>query len=245
MRTTVPDYSGPVPVLPDVYWIGDHDTAAGLRSHPYLLIDADEAVLIDPGSLPHFPVVMRKAMEVADPERITTVVASNHDPDVCGSLAVVEEVLGRTDLTIAAHTNSIRFLRHYGVRSPFYPVDAHEMQLRLRSGRALEFLAAPFLHTPGTIVTYDRRTRTLFSSDLFGGISEDGTLFADGNVLAAMDRWHQTYIPSNALLAAAIHRLEQLEIDRLLPQHGSILEGAHVRVAMDHLKALPCGSDLF
>jgi len=37
---------------------------------------------------------------------------------------------------------------------------------------------------------------------------------------------------------------ERWEIERILPQHGSVIEGDRVQRAFDHLRALPCGIDL-
>jgi flavorubredoxin len=243
------DFQNAFAICRDIHWVGYHDKEANLHCHPYLLIDEGDVVLFDPGSVPHFHIVMRKVMDLVDPEEISTIVASHQDPDVCGNLAVVEDVIGRSDLKIVAHTNTIRLIRHYGLRSDFYPVEQNGFSLKLRSGRRLEFIFTPYLHSPGAIATYDPQTRTLFSSDLFGAVSggeggEDWSLFVPPDFPASMDLWHQTYMPSNALLKPCMERLERLEIDRILPQHGSIIEGENVGRAIRHLKSLPCGGDL-
>ncbi len=233
-----------IAVAADTYWVGFYDEAASLHCNPYLLVDDPDVVLIDPGSVPHFPIVMRKVIDLVDPGTIRAVVVSHQDPDVCGSLPVVEEVVQRDDLLIAAHTNSVRLVRHYGLSSDFYAVDTHDMRLTLEGGRVLEFIATPFLHSPGAIATYDTKTRTLFSGDLFGAISADWSLFAEGDYLSPMTPFHQAYMPSNAVLRSCIERLERLRIDRICPQHGSVLEGDAVTRAYEHLKSLPCGNDL-
>ena len=46
-------------------------------------------------------------------------------------------------------------------------------------GRRLDFIATPYLHAPGAMATWDRKTRTLFTSDLCGAYSEEWSLFAD------------------------------------------------------------------
>jgi flavorubredoxin len=86
---------------------------------------------------------------------------------------VVEDVINRNDLKIVAHSNCIRLIRHLGLRSEFYAVDEHDYALTLKSGRRLEFLFTPYLHSPGAIVTYDIATRSLFTSDIFAAISQD------------------------------------------------------------------------
>jgi len=169
---------------------------------------------------------------------------SHQDPDVCGNLAVIEGVIDRPDLRVAAHGATVRLLRHYGLNSSFYPVDRQDYALQLKSGRRLEFLFTPFLHAPGAVVTYDPQSKSLFSADIFGAVSRSWSLRAQEDILPAMSLWHQTYMPSNAILASFLDRIEQLEIERILPQHGSVLEGPMVARAIDHLRTLRCGVDL-
>lgn len=238
------DFDDAIAVTRDIYWVGFYDQEANLHCNPFLLLDDADVILFDPGSIPHFPVVMRKIIDLVNPSEITNIVVSHQDPDVCGNLAVLEDVISRPDLKIVAHTNTIRLVRHYGVRSEFYAVEKNNYKLRLASGRELQFLFTPYLHSPGAIVTLDTQTRSLFSSDIFGAMSEDWELFKNDNYLEPMRIWHQTYMPSNNILANCMKRLAQLEIDRILPQHGSILEQGQVKQAIQFLAELPCGLDL-
>lgn len=238
------DYNNAVEVLPDIQWVGYYDKEVNLHCNPYLLIDDNDIILFDPGSIPHFPIVMRKIIDLVKPEEITAVVCSHQDPDVCGNLAVMEEVINNRDLKIVAHNNSIRLIRHYGLLSNFYAVDENNFKLTLKSGRVLEFLFAPFLHSPGAIVTFDRKTKSLFSGDIFGAVSKDWQIFAGDGFLNSMDAFHQLYMPGNSILKAFMERLEQYQIDRILPQHGSILEAENVHISIDHLKSLSCGADI-
>lgn len=232
-----------VAVTRDVFWVGRHDPETALHCNAYLLVDEQDVVLIDPGSIPDFHVVMRKVLDVVDASEVTLVVASHQDPDVCGNLAVVEEVL-RTDIKVVATPNTIRLIRSLGVRSPFYDVEENGHRLVLNSGRELEFIPTPFLHSPGAMITYDAKTRTAFTSDLFGGLSKSWELFAGAGFLEAMTAFHQLYMPSNALLAPCMTGLSERNFERICPQHGSILEGPQVAQAIEHLKALRCGADL-
>jgi flavorubredoxin len=238
------DFEEAIAVTRDIHWVGFYDKEANLHCNPYLLIDDPDVIVFDPGSIPHFPVVMRKVIDLVNPSDITHVMVSHQDPDVCGNLAVLEDVIGRPDLKIVAHTNTIRLLRHYGISSEYYAVEKNDYKLRLSSGRELQFLFTPYLHSPGAIVTFDTRTKSLFSSDIFGAISDDWSLFKNENYLEPMRFWHQTYMPSNRILANCMERLKQLEIDRILPQHGSVLEHGQVEQAIQFLTDLPCGLDL-
>jgi flavorubredoxin len=116
--------------------------------------------------------------------------------------------------------------------------------LVLKSGRVLEFIHTPYLHSPGAIVTYDTKSRSLFTSDLFGGMSNNWSLFAEDGYLDAIDAFHQVYMPSNQVLRSGLERLEKLDIQRILPQHGSVIENERISEAFAHLKELKCGVDL-
>lgn len=238
------NYNNAITISRDLYWVGFYDKEAHLHCNPYILVDEDDIVFFDPGSIPHFPTVMRKVIDIVNPEDISVIVASHQDPDVCGSLAVVEDVINRKDLRIEAHSNSTRLIRHLGLRSNLYDVDKHDNKLTLKSGRVLDFIPAPFLHSPGAIVTYDSKTKTLFSGDLFGAVSEDWSLFASGDFYSPMDAFHRMYMPNNRTLKPFMEKLEKYEIELILPQHGSIIEGKEVSNSISHLKGLACGLDL-
>lgn len=238
------DLNGAVALARDLYWVGRHDPQTEFHCNSYLIVDEQDVVLIDPGSIPDFHVIMRKVLDVVSAEQITVLLASHQDPDVCGNLAVVEEVVNNPDLEIVATKNTIRLIRALGLRSRFFSVEENGFRRVLKSGRELEFIPTPFLHSPGAMITVDVKTRTAFTSDLFGGLSADWSLFASGGFLEAMTPFHQRYMPSNALLRRCMEGLQQRKFERICPQHGSVLEGAQLEAAYAHLKELPCGLDL-
>lgn len=238
------DYDNPVLVYQDIYWLGYYDKENDFRCNPYIMIDGEDKILFDPGSIPHFPIVMRKIIDLINPEDITKIVVSHQDPDVCGNLAIVEDIVSKDDLKIVTHSTNTRLLDHLGIQSDYYVVDKHNYMLTLKSGRVLEFIYTPYLHSPFGIITYDTKTKTLFSADIFGALSEDWELFDRGNFLHKLDKWHQLIAASERHLRFLMDRLEKMDIQRILPQHGSIIEGADVRRSIEYLKNLRCGIDL-
>ncbi|MCK5688585.1 MBL fold metallo-hydrolase, partial [Myxococcota bacterium] len=174
------DINNSVAITRDIFWTGFYEESSKLHCNPYLLIDNEDVVVFDPGSIPDFPVVMRKMIDHVNPSEISLIVVSHQDPDVCGNLAVLENLIERDDLKVAAHTNTIRLIQHLGIESEFYPVEKNNNEIILKSGRKLEFIFVPFLHSPGAIVTYDTETKSLFTGDIFGTKGDDWSLFAGG-----------------------------------------------------------------
>ncbi|MZH03320.1 MAG: MBL fold metallo-hydrolase [Nitrospinae bacterium] len=238
------DFNNSIAITRDIFWVGYNEEGSHLRCNPYLLLDGDDVVLFDPGSLTHFPIVMRKVIDLVNPELITAVVISHQDSDICSNLPVLEDVVSNRQLKVIAHINTIRLIRHLGVRSKFYDISENDFKLVLKSGRELEFIFTPYLHSPGAMVTYNHKTKSLFSSDIFGALSDAWDLFANKDFPQNMDSFHQAYMPSNQNLKNCMEKLEKYDIHRILPQHGSVIEADNVKIAIDHLKQLPCGVDL-
>jgi flavorubredoxin len=239
-----PELNETVEIIDGIYWIGFYDDESKLNSNPYIIIDGDEAVLIDPGSIPDFPVIMRKIVDIIVPEDISYVIAAHQDPDVCGNLPVIEDVINRKDLKVVAHSTTQRLIYHYGITSETYSVDENDYKLTLKSGRELQFIFTPYLHSPGAIVTYDVKTKSLFTSDIFGSLSKLGSLYAGDDFPESMAEWHQTIMPGNLALRDAMSIFKTMDIERILPQHGSLIPKDKISLAIEYLENLPCGLDL-
>lgn len=238
------DLSGPVEIAEGVFWVGFEDREAGFRCNPYLLVDGEEAVLIEPGSVPHYPQVVNKVLQVVQPFRISHIILSHQDPDLCASVPRFEELIARLDLKLVTHWRAAVLIAHYGVRSSFYHVDANRWQLTLKSGRTLKFIFAPYCHFPGAFMTYDPQTKVLFSGDLFGAFSFDWSLFANDYYIEAMKAFHENYMPSREILSAAMRKLLEYDIQMIAPQHGSVI-GRDVRRHIEALMELECGDYIF
>ncbi|MBU0972000.1 MAG: MBL fold metallo-hydrolase, partial [Proteobacteria bacterium] len=95
------DYSRAIEIAQGVFWVGYSDTLSGLHCNPYIIIDNDEAVVIDGGSRPDFPTVMMKILQTGiDPSRIKALIYQHYDPDLCGSIPNYEDIISRADLKI-------------------------------------------------------------------------------------------------------------------------------------------------
>lgn len=238
------DIDKAVEIAPDIFWIGWAEKDGAFRSNPYLIKDGDEVVLVDPGSVPHFPIVLTKVTQVAPLKSITHIILHHQDPDLCSNTPKFEELvygLGGS-LKIVTHSRAWFLIPFYGTRSEYYRVDENGWKLTLKSGRTLRFIFTPYLHFPGAIMTYDEKSKILFSSDVFGGISYDWDLYAKEWYLEAVKAFHENYMAHHDYLKNAMEKLERLDISMICPQHGSIIPGDKAKEYINALKNLECGS---
>jgi len=238
------DYDEAIAIAEGVYWVGFYDKVANFHCNPYLIVDGDEAVLIDPGSVPHFPIVARKVISVVDPKKITNLIVSHQDPDLAGSLPVFEDLINNPALKIVTFERVSFILAHYGTRSPFYFFEKNNNRLKLMSGRELIFQPTPYLHTPGAFGTYDTKSKIFFPGDLFGAFSNEWDLFAKDNYRDQMSLFHKPYMPSHEILKRVLEKIEQYDMTMIAPQHGSIIKQERIKAAIDFLKNLECGDYL-
>ncbi|RMH04937.1 MAG: diguanylate cyclase [Planctomycetota bacterium] len=233
--------SDPVEIAERVWWVGGRLPGDPFPCHAYLIEHGDQSVLIDPGSALTWPDTRKKIQAILPFSDIRWFVLHHQDPDITGALAVVEELVERDDACWITHWRAEVLLEHLAPRLPFWRVEEHDWHLDL-GGRRLEFVFTPYLHFPGAFATFDRGSGTLFSSDLFGGFTDDDRLFAGGpEDFAGIDLFHQHYMPSREVLLHTLLRLQRLPIERIAPQHGRVIGGELVPAVLNRLSRLECG----
>ncbi len=210
-------------IVDGIYWVGFADRKAGFSNNPYILDDGEDVILFDPGSRApeHYNIVKEKVCSVVKPERINYIVAHHQDPDLCAAIPLFEEIVDQR-VKIITPTRAAPFMRYYDASSEVIPVEDGET-LSLKSGRTLTFVHTPYVHFAGSMVTYDAKTRTVFSSDIFGAFSIDWNLYANENYLEAFKAFTEPYLASKEALDSALDKLETIEIERICPQHGSVI----------------------
>lgn len=88
--------------------------------------------------------------------------------------------------------------------------------------RTLTFVAAPMVHWPEVIVTYDEYDKTLFSADAFGKF---GALDADEDWDCEARRYYFGIVGKyGAQVQALLKKVAKLDVARICPLHGPVLD---------------------
>lgn len=228
MKTTQDlNYNEAIELAPGIFWVGFYDPETTFACNPYLIVDGDEAILIDCGSFSHFPIVARKVISIIDPSKISHLVFQHMDPDLCASLPLFSQLIDNPELKFACHWRASLLIKYYSrEKMNFYYPEKNDFAIKFRTGKTLGVLTAHYLHTPGTINVYDREQKTLFSSDLFGAFTPVGewNLYADERYPEQMREFHENYMPSNDIVSRYVDKLDKMDIEMICSQHGSVIK---------------------
>jgi len=222
-----------------IYWVGKKDEEGNIKCNPYLILDRDEAILIDPGSVIDFEEVYSNITKIIPLWKIKYVILDNQGPDFCSSIPLFEKK--RANFKIITHWKTKVLLKYYGINSAYYIINEHNNKLVLDSGRELLFIPTPYLNYAGSFITYDAKSKVLFSSDLFGAFSAKRKLYAQNDYAEKMKAFHEHYMPSNDILKPIMQTLLKMDITAIAPQHGSIIV-SNTKEYINILKDLECGA---
>jgi flavorubredoxin len=229
-----------------VAWVGSSENFI-FRCNAYFISSGNKNVLIDPGGIQHFPQVKDRVSQLIDPAEVTHIVSHHQDPDVAGSIPKWLEI--NPEITIVTTPRTKVLLPYYGFdrdKAKWLNVSSlDDTSIELKGG-VLLFLTSPFLHFPDAFVTYDSKSRLLFSGDIFAAIQQKWELIVSDfeRHKTEMMYFHVYYMASNRALKYFVDKIKPFPIDAIVPQHGSIIPKEHVKKALEFLENLKCGIDL-
>ena len=236
------NFAKPIEIAEDIFWVGSFIPGDKFQSHVYLVRNGSESVLIDPGSEKTLPLVLEKIYSLVNLRDIKYIIMHHQDPDITGCFSTLEKLFPEGERYIITHWRTKTLLEHYNWKTPFLLVDDINWSLELNS-RTLEFIFTPYAHFPGAICTFDSKTRTLFSSDIFGAISDKFFFYAQDTeeYYKGVEFFHKHYIPSRAILNYALDQILSKDPELIAPQHGSLIKKDMINKVVERLRNLKCG----
>ena len=176
-------------VTEDLYWVGANDhrlhlfenihpIPRGVSYNAYLLLD-EKTVLFDTVDWSACRQLLENVEHLLGERPLDYLVINHMEPDHGAS---IEEILLRwPQVKVISTEKSFLFMRQFG-----FQIDGHEL-IEVKEGdtqtfgkHTVTFVAAPMVHWPEAMVTFDTTNGVLFSADAFGSFGAlDGKLFAD------------------------------------------------------------------
>ncbi len=175
-------------ITKDLYWVGGNDRRLALfeNIHPipegvsynsYLLMD-EKTVLLDTVDWSIGREFIENINHVLDGRKLDYVIINHVEPDHVACLQ--EVILHHPEVKVISNEKAFLFMKQFG-----FDVDGREIHVKegdvMSFGKhELTFVAAPMVHWPEAMVTFDLTNGVLFSADAFGSFkSLDGALFND------------------------------------------------------------------
>jgi len=236
------DLTKPIEIAEDIFWVGYVVPKDPFQCHVYLIRNKEESILIDPGSMITFPVVLEKIFQITPLRNIKYIILHHQDPDIVGCYSTLESLFPKGERFVVTHWRTKTLLKHYQWKTPFYLIDENNWKLKA-GDREFEFIFTPYAHFPGAFCTLDKKTNTLFSSDIFGAISDKFLLFAedDEDYYRGVELFHKHYMPSKLILNYTLDKIEERNPELIAPQHGSIIKKEMIKPIISRLRLLDCG----
>lgn len=198
----------------------------GMSYNSYLMID-EECALFDTVDLSVADSFLENLHTALGERRLSYVIVSHMEPDHSGTLGLLLKLY--PDVTVVASAKAMAMIGQFLGYSPKNDKVVKEMDTLSLGKHVLQFYAAPMVHWPEVMVTYDTTDGTLFSADAFGTFGAlDGRLFADEvdferDCIDEARRYYTNIVgkygtPVKALLGKAA----KLDIKMVCPLHGYV-----------------------
>ena len=243
-----PDTSKPILLFKEkdyeIYWLGLNQESA-FRVNVYLIKSGNEAIIVDPGNRNFFKPVKNEVVDIlGSTEKVIGAIFCHQDPDVAAS--IIDWLDIRPDMKILTTPRTNVLLPFYGTKGDYNFFDVTQNDFIFSNGKKLKFIEAPFLHFPGAVTTYCPTSKFLFSGDIFAALDIEWSLIVEDfeEHKMAMDLFSKDYFACNIATKGFALKIENVDIDAILPQHGSIIPKKFVKDSINYLKNLKCGLDL-
>ncbi len=220
-------------VTKDIFYIGvnDHDldlfegqyiVPLGMAYNSYVILDEKIAVMdsVDRRFGGQWITNLEEALSGRTPDYL---IVQHMEPDHSANIALFMEKY--PGATVVASAKAFTMMKN------FYGTDYADRRLVAAEGtelvlgaHILQFIAAPMVHWPEVLMTYDRTDGILFSADAFGKFGALDTEDPEGWACEARRYYFGIVGKYGAQAQAVLKKAAALDIRVICPLHGPVLE---------------------
>jgi flavorubredoxin len=194
----------------------------GTSYNAYLIKGSQKTALIDTVDPPMKGVLLNNLDELGT-KKIDYVIFNHAEPDHSGSIV---EVLAQYPEAKAVCTTKCKgmLIDRFGVAESRFKTVEDKETISL-GDRTLEFIHAPWVHWPETMLTYLREDRILFPCDFFGSHLATTDLYvrdAGQEYEAAKRYWAEIMMPFRLQIQKNLEKIKDYKFDMIAPSHGPV-----------------------
>jgi flavorubredoxin len=215
----------------DIHWIGAVDwdrrlfdslipLPDGTSYNAYLVKGSEKTVLLDTVDPSMSGILMSQLEDIGS---IDYLVSHHAEQDHSGTIpCVLEKYKSAKVITTPKGKGMLMDLLCIPERKFITVDDGETLSL---GNKTLQFLYAPWVHWPETMVTYLREDNILFSCDLFGSHLASTDLFVtdEARVYESAKRYYaEIMMPFRTVIKKNMEKIMKQKIDLIAPSHGPV-----------------------
>jgi len=198
---------------------GQYIVENGMAYNSYVILDEKTAVM-DSVDVHFSAEWLSNIKAVLDGRQPDYLIIQHMEPDHSGSIAEFMEAFPETKVVSSA--------KSFAMMKQFFGTDFSDRQVVVKDGDTLDlgshtlsFIAAPMVHWPEVIVTYDAYDKVLFSADGFGKF---GALDTEEDWACEARRYYFGIVGKFGVqVQNLLKKAAALDIQAICPLHGPIL----------------------
>ena len=198
---------------------GQYIVPNGMAYNSYVIMDEKTAVMdtVDARFKQEWLENIKTYLGDREPDYL---IVQHMEPDHSANIAAFMEVYGHTTIVASA--------KAFAMMKQFFGTAFEDRSMVIKEGdtlslgtHTLQFVAAPMVHWPEVMVTYDSCDKVLFSADAFGKF---GALDAEEDWSCEARRYYIGIVGKYGMQAQKLlQKASALEIQTICPLHGPVL----------------------
>ena len=200
---------------------GQYDVPNGMSYNSYLIEDNDEIAILDTVDKNYVAQWLNNIKTILGSRKPKYLVIHHVEPDHSAGIEKFLELYPQTTIvsSIAEFTFLNQFYQQQPITNKIVVKDNDQINI---GDYKLIFYSAPFVHWPEVMISYEQKTKTLFSADAFGKF---GALDVDEEWTCEARRYYFNIVGKFGLqVQALLNKLKNVMVDRICPLHGPILD---------------------
>ena len=200
---------------------GQYAVPAGMAYNSYVICDEKTAVMDSVDT--HFAEEWLNHIDQTLGGKAPDYIVIQHmEPDHSGSLVAFAKKYPQTTIVTSAKA-LVMMQQFFGEDFSGRSLVVKEKDTLTLGRHTLHFVGAPMVHWPEVLMTYDDADKVLFSADGFGKF---GALVVEEPWLSEARRYYIGIVGKyGAQVQAVLKKASALEIAKICPLHGPVLEG--------------------
>ena len=198
---------------------GQYELEAGMAYNSYVILD-DKIAILDTVDSDVTEEWLKNLDEALDGRTPDYVVVHHMEPDHSGSLEVLLKKF--PNITIVTSAKAVELMNQFAGKEINQNIQVVKEGDALELGNhKLNFIAAPMIHWPEVIMSYEESEKVFFAADAFGKF---GTRDADEDWACEARRYYFNIVGKyGAQVQNLLKKASALDINVICPLHGPVL----------------------